>query len=281
MLLETLRDGFTTSLDLARWPHSYGSPATSGGRARIPCTGGGFAGLRSATVYTLTGSSVLLRTYPPAPAGATVTAAMSVLVLTGISGTDAGFVIDTAQSAMGLYLREGFADPGALFPAYDPIAHAWLRLREAAGLLYWETSPDSETWTVVRTAPAPPWASNPDLSLLIEATRNNGADNFAEVDNVNLPTKYVSLGTARVRSTGLPLPAVKAVRMGAARMAAAARPIVPAHRAQLGAARTASRAMAMTRRVRPALTLTAAATGSSLLATTSGPQLAATSTSGG
>ena len=99
-LLETLEDSFTGALDLTKWPHSYGDPSAVGGRGRIPCTVGGFAGLRSATTYTLTGSHFLLRAFPPAANGATVTAALSVLVLTSTGGTDAGFIIDTAQAGV-------------------------------------------------------------------------------------------------------------------------------------------------------------------------------------
>jgi hypothetical protein len=32
---------------------------------------------------------------------------------------------------------------------HDPMAHRWLRLREAFGTVYWEVSPDGEQWTVV------------------------------------------------------------------------------------------------------------------------------------
>lgn len=94
---------------------------------------------------------------------------------------------------MGLYLRQGYADPGALFPVYDPAAHTWLRLREDGGSLYWEASPDGGTWTVLRTAASPAWAAHTDLSLLYEAHRDAGSDDFAEL---------ASLNTARAGSAG-------------------------------------------------------------------------------
>jgi hypothetical protein len=31
---------------------------------------------------------------------------------------------------------------------YDPVQHAWWRFREAAGIVYWETSPDGKNWTI-------------------------------------------------------------------------------------------------------------------------------------
>jgi hypothetical protein len=280
-LLETLEDGFTGDLDLTKWPHSYGDPSAVGGRGRIPCTVGGFAGLRSATTYTLAGSHFLLRAYPPAANGATITAALSVLVLTSIGGTDAGFIIDTAQGAMGLYSRTGYADGGALFPPYDPVAHAWLRLRETGGTLLWEASPDSSNWTVLRTTPTPAWAADTSLSLLLESTRTDGSNNFAELDNVNLPTSLVLLGAARTAAAARPVAGQKAYLLGAAREASLARKLSAAHIVQLGAARTHARAGVIARLPRPALALTTSSAGPTLTPSTSGPQLVATSTTGG
>jgi hypothetical protein len=280
-LLETLEDGFIGALDLTRWPNSYGDPSTVGGRCRIPCTVGGFAGLRSATTYTLASSHFLLRAYPPPANGAVSTAALSVLVLTGTGGTDAGFIIDTAQGAMGLYLREGYADGGALFPPYDPVAHAWLRLRETGGTLLWEASPDSSNWTVLRTAPSPAWAADATLSLLLESTRTDGSNNFAELDNVNLPTSLILLGSARTAAAARPLAGQKAYPLGAARSTIEARPLSAAHIVQLGTAHTRARAGTIARLPRPARTLTPSTSGPTLTPATTGSHLAATSTTGG
>ncbi|AMW11613.1 hypothetical protein A4E84_20215 [Streptomyces qaidamensis] len=280
-LLETLEDSFTGTLDLTKWPNSYGDPTATGGRGRIPCTVGGFAGLRSATAYTLADSHFLLRAYPPPALGAVSTAALSVLVLTGTGGTDAGFIIDTAQGAMGLYLREGYADGGALFPPYDPVAHAWLRLQDAGGTLLWEASPDSSNWTVLRSAPTPAWAADTNLSLLLESTRTDGSNNVAEIDNVNLPTSLVLLGAARTAAAARPVTGQKSVPLGATRSTSLARPLTAAHIVQLGTARTRGRAGTITRLPRPARTLAPSASGPALTPSTTGPQLAATSTTGG
>ncbi|MFF4746793.1 hypothetical protein [Streptomyces sp. NPDC001268] len=181
----TLRDTFDDGVvDPVLWSQSYGDPVESGGRARIPCTQG-FAGYRSASVYSLSWSQVALRAYPPAANGA-ATAALSLLVLSDVGGQDAGFIVDRAQNAMGLYLRQGYADGAALFPAYDPVAHAWLRLREDAGSLFWESSPDGAAWTVLRTAASPAWTAQSNLSFLMESHRDSGTDNFAEVDSLNI-----------------------------------------------------------------------------------------------
>lgn len=180
-----LRDSFDDGVvDPVVWPQSYGDPVEAGGRGRVPCTTG-YAALRSASSFTLAWSQVSARVIPPAAGGA-ASAACSLLVLSSVGGTDAGFVIDAAQGALGLYLRVGYADGGALFPPHDPVAHAWLRLREDGGSLFWETAPDGRTWTVRRTAPSPPWAVDANLSLLFEAHRDTGVADFAEIDDVNI-----------------------------------------------------------------------------------------------
>lgn len=180
-----LRDDFADGvLDPVLWSQSYGDPVEQGSRLKVPCTTG-YAGARTASVYTLSWSQLAARVHPPTAGGAS-TAACSLLVLSDVGGTDAGFLVDQAQNAMGLYSRVGYADAGALFPAYDPVAHAWLRLREDAGSLYWETSPDGQSWTVRRTAATPAWAGQPTLSLLFEAHRDAGTADFAELDSLNI-----------------------------------------------------------------------------------------------
>lgn len=181
MLRDDFDDGVLSSV---LWPQSYGGPVEQGGRARVPCTTG-YAALRSASAYTLSWSQAAARVHPPAAGGAS-TAACSLLVLSDVDGTDAGFLIDSAQGAMGVYLRVGYVDGGALFPAYDPVAHAWVRLREDAGSLYWETSPDGRAWAVMRTAASPDWVGRSDLSLLFEAHRDAGTADFAELDSLNI-----------------------------------------------------------------------------------------------
>jgi len=181
MLSDRFDDGV---LDPALWSQSYGDPVEQGGRLRVPCTTG-YAGARTASVYTLSWAQVSARVYPPAAGGGT-TAACSLLVLSDVGGRDAGFLVDRAQGAMGLYLREGYADDGAAFPAYDAAAHAWLRLRADAATLHWEASPDGRAWTVLRTDTAPSWAAHDDLSLLFEAHRDAGAADYAELSHLNI-----------------------------------------------------------------------------------------------
>lgn len=196
-LVDDFEDGV---LNTSLWSGSYGDPDETGGRARIPCTTG-YAGLKSASTYTLTGAGITIRLYPPAPNGG-ATAAASVLVLTNVGGTDAGFIVDPAQNAVGLYLREGYADGGAVFLTYSAVDHAWLRIREDAGSLHWDTSPDGANWTNRRTATTPAWAADTDLAFLIEGHRDAGTADYVEVDSVNAPPGQTVTGTANLTAEG-------------------------------------------------------------------------------
>jgi hypothetical protein len=183
--LNTLQDDFADgTLNTSLWSGSYGDPTESDGKAHIPC-GTGYAGLKSAPAYTLADSSVFLRLHAPDPTGAT-SAAASVFVLSSTGGTDAGYIIDAAQDALGLYLREGYADGSAVFLTYSGTDHAWLRLRETAGTLYWETSPDGYAWTVRRSAASPAWLGDTDLSFLVEGHRDAGPTTAINLDTVNV-----------------------------------------------------------------------------------------------
>lgn len=200
MLSDSFDDGV---LDPVLWGQSYGDPAQLGGRLMVPCTTG-YAGARTASAYTLAWSQVTARVYPPAAGGA-ASAACSLLVLSSVGGTDAGFLVDQAQGAMGLYLRQGYADGAAVYPSYDPVAHAWLRLREDAGLLHWESSPDGLAWSVLRTAASPAWTGHTDLSLLFEAHRDAGTPDHAELDSLNLTRPGRIAGATRTGGRLAPL----------------------------------------------------------------------------
>lgn len=261
-LTDDFEDG---TLNTTLWSGSYGDPDEVGGRARIPCTTG-FAGLKSASVYTLTAAGVTVRVYPPTPNGATAAAA-SVLVLTSVGGTDAGFIVDPAQNAIGLYLREGYADGGAVFLTYSATDHAWLRFREDAGTLYWDTSPDGIDWTNQRTAATPAWAADTDLAFLIEGHRDAGTPDFVEVDSVNAAPGQTVTGAASLTADGTATAVGTLRAAGSASFTATGTLAAAGIRRQLGAAAldaTATAAAAGTLRARG----TADLTGGSVLTAT-------------
>jgi hypothetical protein len=182
MLTDTFDDGVR---DPVLWAGSYGDIVEAGGRARVPCTTA-FSAYQSAAAYTLAGSQVACRVYPPAAGGAAVEALAELLVITSVGGVDGGFSLNAATGQLKLISRVGYADAAEVVLTYDPAAHAWLRLREASGALLWETSPDGGTWTVRRTAPSPAWTAEANLSVILAGHRDSGSNDFCEFDNFNL-----------------------------------------------------------------------------------------------
>ncbi|MEU6233853.1 hypothetical protein [Kitasatospora sp. NPDC047058] len=214
--ISTLADDFNdNTVNTTLWPNNYGTYQEAGGRARVACDTG-FNAYKSATSYSLTGSSFYLHVYAPAAAGA-ATSTCTAFITTTTAGTDAGFLIDTAGNAMGCYLRAGFADAGAVFLTYSATDHAWLRLRESAGTLYWDTSPDGTNWTNRRTATTPAWAANTDLALYMDSHRDAGTNNWAEYDNLNTPpVQTIALGTVTETGTAQAITVRKTIGLGRA-----------------------------------------------------------------
>ncbi|MCP3820068.1 hypothetical protein NLX86_18805 [Streptomyces sp. A3M-1-3] len=182
----TLTDNFDdNSRDLVKWSGSYGDVVESGGRARVPCTTA-FSAYQSASAYTLDESQVGCQVFAPAMGGATVEALAEVLVITSVGGTDGGFSINTVTGQISCVSRTGYFDGSAVVLAYSATTHAWLRLRESAGVLHWDTSPDGAAWTTRRSSVSPAWVNHVNLSVVMAGHRNNGTADFAEFDNFNI-----------------------------------------------------------------------------------------------
>jgi hypothetical protein len=70
--------------------------------------------------------------------------------------------------------------------SYDPALHRWLRLREAYGTLYYETSPDGNTWTTLFGHADPIDLSSVYLQLLAASYQTTMTPGMAIFDNFNV-----------------------------------------------------------------------------------------------
>lgn len=184
-----LRDNFNdNSVDPVKWPNNYNTvgslPTETGGRARVDCDTG-FSGYASDTTYTLENSSARCRVFPPAAGGGTEVWAQ-LLVTSSTSGTDAVMEVDVASGELTMANRAGFSDPGAAVIPYDPVDHAWCRIREAGGTLFFDTSADGITWTNRHSDTSPAWVSDTDIEMQMLAHRDAGTADFAEFDSFNI-----------------------------------------------------------------------------------------------
>lgn len=182
------------------WPGNFNGATETNGRARLPAVSGVTSGYASARQYTLTGSQTTAHLVTiPAATGTSATTTFMANAVT--SGTRIGFLISSVSSNLSCRSDVAFADGSAVTIPYDATAHAWLRVREAAGTVYWETSADGMTWTVRRSAATPAWVGTDQVLLQMSATRNGGAADFAEFDLVGAQVHGRFYG----RITGLPV----------------------------------------------------------------------------
>jgi hypothetical protein len=184
--LSTLQDNFNDGVVGPEWGNSYGGVSETGGRARVPCTTG-FAGYQTAYSWTLAGAALFVKVASiPNPAGATE-AYCGVLVNSGTDGTRIGFTIKAVGGLLRMQSDSGYFDPDAVEITYDPVAHAFLRLREDGSNVYWDTSPDGTTWTNRRTLATPAWvpAAIDTCALDLSAHRDAGTPDEATYDLFN------------------------------------------------------------------------------------------------
>ncbi|MET7924740.1 hypothetical protein ABZT43_12240 [Streptomyces sp. NPDC005349] len=184
--LSTLQDNFNDSVIGPNWGDSYGAATETGGRARVACTTGS-AGYQTAYSWTMAGASFFVKVVT-VPSASTATSAYCGVFMNGdASGTRLGFTIKAVGNLLRMQSDTGFADASAVEIPYDPVAHAFLRLREDGTNVYWDTSPDGATWTNRRTLASPAWiAAAIDICALnLSAHRDAGVGDFAEYDLFN------------------------------------------------------------------------------------------------
>jgi hypothetical protein len=190
-----LTDDFTApTVDTVKWPDNYNTsgamPDQPDGQARVPCSDG-FAAYASAPIYRLQDSSAHVQLTPPEGPGHLESYAQ-LLILSDVTGTQIVFEVDAATGSLMMAIHTDFVDENAAVLPYDPIAHAWLRIRESASILSWDTSPDGRAWTTLHTADSPAWAADNDLQVQLLAhcsplvTGGPPPDGYAYFDNFNI-----------------------------------------------------------------------------------------------
>lgn len=195
-LLGTLADTFSTgTLDLAKWTNTSvngGTATVSGGVLNLVGPGGGAGEVRSRSNYTLgpgqqllakisfnTGNVHVIRIHVKCAAG--VGESQIALYQSGI------YFFNTTTAQVGSTI------------GYDPVAHAWLRMRfDVTGtsvITYYETSPDGAAWTQRAVGGAQTWAST---ICYAQFRIEDGVSIIATVDNVNTIPPYATLDPTSV-----------------------------------------------------------------------------------
>jgi hypothetical protein len=141
----SLTDPFT-AVNSAIW-NSYktgnpAAPSMSGGILSVPngTASADQSNIQSQAAYSLTGSTLACKITP----GTDTNGAQNFQLVNSSTGLTLSWIYTggTWQATCSTVSGAMFANP--LTPAY-----AWLRFREAAGIVYWEASPDGITWTTI------------------------------------------------------------------------------------------------------------------------------------
>ena len=209
-------------IDPVLWRWCFGVVSETGGRARVGCSTA-YAAYVSDYIYSLKESSVHVRLFPPAAGGATAEALAQLVVSSTPDGTDTIMEVNAATGLLRMANRVDYFDGSEVSIPYSATNHAWLRIREAAGTTYWETSPDGVTWTTRRSSVSPAWVIDNNLKFQLLAHRNAGTVDFAEFDDLragattSLSDITVTIGPTRIRELATVGPTRAGVGVGPTR----------------------------------------------------------------
>ena len=184
-LTETLQDNFDVDRLATLWPESYGGPTVTNGRVQV-AVDTNYNGIQTDHTWTFNNSYIFFQAFMPAAGGATVEAFCEALIQSGTGGTDIQFGYNAVTGNLTMANRVGYNDGGAVNITYNATTHRWLRMRISGGNILWDTSTDGITWTNRRSTAASAWAtSGTTLYVTIQGHRNNGTNDFFEIDNFN------------------------------------------------------------------------------------------------
>jgi hypothetical protein len=136
----TLVDTFVINDLSTTWANSYGTLAVSGNRCAIQCDSSYSSGLVSAGYYDCRGTAAFAQVTPYIG-----TAAETGLQL--VSDTGNNFTIAYATPDLYSVVYQNGVQTTSSSITYNATSHAWWRIREAAGTIYFDTAPDGVTWT--------------------------------------------------------------------------------------------------------------------------------------
>ncbi|WP_262058514.1 LamG domain-containing protein [Streptomyces sp. STR69] len=192
--LAMLGDDFDDGrINTTLWSANFGTVSEVGGRARINAAAGVTSAFVSARQWRLSSSNTAVKLVT-VPAGGT-NARTSIMANSVTSGTRIGFEYNATTGLLSCKSDVGFADGAAVALTYAPIDHAWLRIRETSGTVYWETAPDGYDWTVRRTLATPAWVGTDQVTVQLSATRDAGTTDFAEYDLIGAEVRPRFYGT--------------------------------------------------------------------------------------
>jgi hypothetical protein len=182
--LAKLGDDFDDGrIDSTLWTTAGGALET-GSRMRLPLTPGVTSRYTSNREWTLTGSKLTAKLAKVPAAGGSASASLSMYVYSNTSGTRFRWQYNALTGQLQALNEVASSDGSPTTLTYSPIDHAWLRIREASGTVYFETSGDGSDWTVRRSLATPAWVGTDQVQAEFAAFRSGGTGDYAEWDLV-------------------------------------------------------------------------------------------------
>ncbi|WP_327655693.1 laminin G domain-containing protein [Streptomyces sp. NBC_00483] len=180
-------------LDTSLWTVGGGADV-AGGRMRLPCVSG-TSFFRSVREWSLTGSRLTAK-FATAPAnGGSASASVSMYIHSATSGTRLRWHYNPLNGELRALNEVGGNDASPTVLTYSPISHAWLRIRESGGTVYFETSSTGQGWTTRRTLPRPAWVTADTHQVEFAAFRSGGTGDSVEFDLVGASVRPRFWGT--------------------------------------------------------------------------------------
>ncbi|MFD8404671.1 LamG-like jellyroll fold domain-containing protein [Streptomyces anulatus] len=169
-------------MDATLWTSAGGATETAEGRLRLPTAPGVTARYTSLRQWTLTGSQVTVKLVAVPAAGGSSSAYTSLSLVSATAGTRLRWYVNAVTRDLRAVSDVGGSDGSAVILPYDPIEHAWLRIRETAGTVYWETSSDGWDWVIRRSRSTPAWVGTDQIQVELASSRTGGTSGYAEWD---------------------------------------------------------------------------------------------------
>ncbi|MER8004992.1 LamG-like jellyroll fold domain-containing protein [Streptomyces sp. NPDC094149] len=179
MLGDAFDDGQVNS---SLWLTNTGSAGveTAERRLRITMAPGVDTNFTSSRQWKLTSSKLTAKLSTVPALNGSSNCAASMWVLSATSGTRLGWRYDAGTGVLAAMSQTGFSDATPTNLTYSAIDHAWLRVRESGGTVYWETSGDGYDWTTRRTLATPSWVTSDTHAVDFPTTRTGGTSGYVE-----------------------------------------------------------------------------------------------------
>ena len=190
----TLQDDFA-SASSSKWYFSSGATVTGGRLSLTPTSS--YESIFSINTYDLTGSYALIEIVQAPNIGNGTTE----LYLELVAGSNK---LDMLMHNNQLVFRETVSGVRSdTQTSFDPTLHRWWRIREASGIIYWETSPNSLSWTVQRQkTPGIPSITALSVSLVAGYYGTEPSPGTAIYDNFNIANTIYTPQTYYVSAAG-------------------------------------------------------------------------------